>query len=412
MWQALEGLTATDFREAGLNAESVFKHAVAKIVSSLQPGDIRIKSIADDFIVISSAAAVQDPPLSFRARSQVPSSGAPLHTVLYRVLQFLRSGSARAERPTEQPQSAYVSVCVITYGIKFSTKEGGYPNGDVAYAEVSAQLASAVADKSFDAYLHQYALIYTERVLQDAHTPDSSDALYSTYTVEDRAQTDDNPSDTRPQGLSTTGVLLVVLFTALTVLGCVFCWSYRGKLTGGRYAELGSESTHNLDPSQAGQSQRDNSPRSSRPSLARLAASSILGRRILRTGNGSPHGGSEGGSGRDEAHSRYGTVGSASEGTGQQRRRGHRFTIEEEDDDAMETIHLHDEETGGRGPVSPPPSAPLAPPQKQQQKQQGATESGVDVASSGAGAGEIELATVSHNPLVAGQDEEYAGDGV
>jgi hypothetical protein len=378
-------------------------------MTSIEPGDINIKSISDDYIVVSTDVTAGPDALRNRLLSaQARNSQRPMYHLMSLPLLI-----AHNHRHKAQPDSTYVSVCVIKYNVKFSSKEAGYVNGEIAYAEVSAQLASAVADKSFDAFVHEYALIYTERSLQDVNTPDSSDALYSTYTVKDHDATDDNSSDTKSgqsQGLSPTGVALVVLFTALTVLGCVFCWGNRGKIARGRYAELGSESTHDLTGVTSTQvGQEPSPPRSSQPSLARMAASSVFGRKILRSGSAKGSRGAKGRSkgGDDDSHRKHGA------GAGQGRG-GHTFIIEEVDDDDEGEgggEATHDEETGGshrqQAAAKHPPHKHVSPRSRQVSKHQG-KQSHRREQQHAAAEGDVELAEVSHNPIVATQEDSHA----
>ena len=71
------------------------------------------------------------------------------------------------------------------------------------------------------------------------------------------------------------------LFSLL--LAGVFLYARRKKSLGSRYAELGSDSTH--DSKEGGLGANRPQQKSSRMSLARMAASSILGRRLMRKRN-------------------------------------------------------------------------------------------------------------------------------
>ena len=84
-----------------------------------------------------------------------------------------------------------------------------------------------------------------------ASTPLSSEVMTSSFSAEDKKDggggsggSSDSSSGGPQQGLGPTGVALVVLFTALTVLAGVFLYARRKKSLGSRYAELGSDSTH------------------------------------------------------------------------------------------------------------------------------------------------------------------------
>jgi hypothetical protein len=107
-----------------------------------------------------------------------------------------------------------------------------------------------------------------------------------TFTVTDKKVTPEDTSSKR--GLGPIAVALVILFSALAVLALVMC--VRPKCAkwlapGGRYSELAFEtdSVHDPQAAAAARNGNDTSPRSSRPSLSRLAAASILGRKLMRT---------------------------------------------------------------------------------------------------------------------------------
>jgi hypothetical protein len=254
--QAIQGVTADAFLANGPVTDSVFKHAVAKTMISIESGDITITSVTDDYVIVPDGD---------------PTQG------VQKEASFL-------------PRSVYVEVCVVAYDVVFSTVEAGYTDATTAYSDVSAQLGSAIVKGSFDEYLHEYALIYQEQTLQGAFTPESDDAVSMTFTVSDKKVT---PEDTSSQrGLGPVAVALVILFSALAVLALVMC--VRPKCAtwwapNGRYSELSIETDSVHDPQAAAAAKngtgngRDTSPRSSRSSLSRLAAASILGRTLMRT---------------------------------------------------------------------------------------------------------------------------------
>jgi hypothetical protein len=243
--------------------DSVFKHAVAKTMISIESGDISITSVTDDYVIVPEGRRLSP--------SAEPPGG------VQKKADFL-------------PMSVYVEVCVVAYDVVFSTVEAGYTDALTAYTDVSAQLGSAIVKGSFDEFLHEYALIYQEQTLLGAFTPESDDAVSMTFTVTDKKV---NPEDTSSQrGLGPVEVALVILFSALAVLVLMMC--VRPKCAtwlapNGRYSELAIETDSVHDPQAAAAAKsasgsgRDTSPRSSRPSLSRLAAASILGRTLMRS---------------------------------------------------------------------------------------------------------------------------------
>ena len=232
----------------------MFKHAVAKTMISVEPADIAIKSVFDGSITISAGA---------------DNNAAG---------KFLFAGTK-------------LDVCIVAYALRFNTLDAGYSDAAAAYRGVSSQLTGSIADGSFDTFLHEYAVIYQEASLRDAFTPDSSDAISTTYTVAE-PPTDD--ADQHGRSLGAAAMVLIAVFGSLVLLTTVCFLVRRGKggLWGaaGRYAELGADSVHDPHASAAGDNASAEGERRASPrmSLSRLAASSILGRRLFSRNHAVP----------------------------------------------------------------------------------------------------------------------------
>lgn len=259
-------MTSAAFKEGGLPAENVFKHAAAKTMISVEASDIAITGLADTWIEVTSES-----------------------TELRRRLKGVE--------PAES-----VWVCEVRYTVQFSTVEAGYTSAAAAYEAVAPQLTGAILNGQFDVYLHEYALIYQSAVMENVVTPRSTNAevVKTTYSVEDNAPPKVDP-DGPGGGIGPAGVaaVIVIAIFALVVIACAVRRSKHacvicGHRVNSRYAELALETESMHDLGRAAQQEGGEGsgsagsgagatgyPGRMSRSLARLAAQSAIGRGLM-----------------------------------------------------------------------------------------------------------------------------------